>query len=237
MLRHASELARCVYDFCSERPISPVARSRCLLRVVSAAHTLMTVDSSLIGGLSRLPCRLLIRRLQCGPNPAQTVFDCKLREIITSNIHLSVEYVESVMELLRSETWGSSGCELRVSYCEFLSSQTEMSQVIAVVYLRSCASRLDAVSSQAVQSFLQGTASNYPDLEPQLTTEAAGNPAVVPMNEDANDAGASHLRVTLQSVVSTLIVPDQLRWKGFEREDATTCIQRILDAIKSRWAR
>lgn len=76
----------------------------------------MTSDPSLIGGLAGLPCRLLIRRLQCGPDPAQIVFDRKLLEIITSNTNLSVEYVSSVMNLLRSETWGSSGSELRVSY-------------------------------------------------------------------------------------------------------------------------
>jgi hypothetical protein len=127
MLRQASELACRVYDFCSESPTSPVTRSRCLLRVVSAAHTLMTSDSSLIGGLSRLPCRLLIRRLQCGPNPAERIFDCKLREILTSNTNLSVEYVSSVMELLRSETWGSPGNELRVSYREFYLPQAEIS--------------------------------------------------------------------------------------------------------------
>lgn len=122
MLHQASELIRHVYDFCSEHTTSLVAKSRCLLRVVSAAQTLMISDPALIGGLARLPCRLLIRRLQCGPNPVQSIFDRKLLEIITSNTNLSVEYVSPVMDLLRSETWGSPGNELRVSYCEFMSS-------------------------------------------------------------------------------------------------------------------
>jgi len=119
MLRHVSELTRRVYDFCSECPTSPATRSRCLLRVAAAAHVLMNSDPSLTGGLSRLPCRLLIQRLQCGPNPAQRSVDCKLREILTSNTNLSVDYVNDALELLRSETWESPGSELRVSRCNF----------------------------------------------------------------------------------------------------------------------
>ncbi|KAG1782969.1 hypothetical protein EV702DRAFT_234666 [Suillus placidus] len=113
MLRHVSELTRRVYDFCSDCPTSPATRSRCLLRVAAAAHTLMSSDPSLIGGLSRLPCRLLIQRLQCGPNPAQRSVDRKLREILTSNSNLSVDYVNATLELLRSETWELPGSELR----------------------------------------------------------------------------------------------------------------------------
>jgi hypothetical protein len=122
MLRHFSELTRRVYDFCSECPTSPVTRSRCLLRVAAAAHVLMNSNPSLTRGLSRLPCSLLIQRLQCGPNTAQRSVDCKLREILTSNTNLSVDYVNDALELLRSETWESPGSELRVSHCNFFSN-------------------------------------------------------------------------------------------------------------------
>lgn len=86
----------------------------------------MSSDPSLIGGLSRLPGRLLIQRLQCGPNPAQRSVDRELQEILASNTNLSVDYVNDALELLRSETWGSSGSELRVSCCSLVqTSQAE----------------------------------------------------------------------------------------------------------------
>ncbi|KAG1752448.1 uncharacterized protein EDB91DRAFT_1243215 [Suillus paluster] len=219
MLRHTSELTRRVYDFCSECPTSPETRSRCLLRVVAAAHTLMRSDLSLIGGLSKLPCRLLIHRLQCGPNPEQRTLDRKLRDILTSNANLPVDYVSPALELLRSETWESSGNELRA---------------LAVVYIRGCASRLDAASSQAVQSFLQGNPS-YPDLEPLLII--ASNPIDSQLSHDADGIDTSHWRVTLQSLVSPLIMPDELQRNGIGHEDTAPYVRRVLDQLRSRWAR
>lgn len=88
----------------------------------------MSSDPSLIGGLSGLPCRLLIQRLQCGPNPAQRSVDRKLHEILTSNTNLSVDYVNDTLELLRSETWESPGSELRVSFCNFFQTLRKLKQ-------------------------------------------------------------------------------------------------------------
>lgn len=89
-----------------------------------------------------------------------------------------------------------------------------------------------------MQSFLQGYAANHPDLEPLRLNEAAGNPIGSPMSEDTDSIDISHWRASLQNVVNMLIAPDQLQWEGFERKDATSFhIRRLLDEIKSRWAR
>jgi len=89
-----------------------------------------------------------------------------------------------------------------------------------------------------VQSFLQETASNHPNLEPLLITQAAGGPIGSPMNEDAESRCISDWRASLQRVVNMLIAPDQLQWKDFEHDEAVSFhIERLLNEIKSRWAR
>ncbi|KAG0703892.1 hypothetical protein DFH29DRAFT_981716 [Suillus ampliporus] len=57
------------------------------------------------------------------------------------------------------------------------------------------------------------------------------------MCQDADGIDTSHWRVTLQSLVSAIIFPDELQCKGIGREDTASYMRRILDGIKSRWAR
>lgn len=95
-------------------------------------------------------------------------------------------------------------------------------------------SRLDAASLKAVQAFLQRNPS-YPDLEPLVIT--SGNRVHSPMSQTADTINSSHWRTELQRLVSALIVPDELQWKSIGRKDTASYMQRILDKIKSRWAR
>lgn len=85
-----------------------------------------------------------------------------------------------------------------------------------------------------MQSFLQGNPS-YPHLEPLVIT--AGDPVDSLMSQTADSIDSSQWRTTLQRLVSTLIVPDELQWKSIGRRDAASYMQRILDKIMSRWAR
>ncbi|KAG2060248.1 hypothetical protein BDR06DRAFT_872755 [Suillus hirtellus] len=57
------------------------------------------------------------------------------------------------------------------------------------------------------------------------------------MSQTADTIDSSHWRTELQRLVSALIVPDELQWKSIGRKDTTSYMQRILDKIKSRWAR
>ncbi|KAG2115849.1 uncharacterized protein F5147DRAFT_751291 [Suillus discolor] len=57
------------------------------------------------------------------------------------------------------------------------------------------------------------------------------------MSQTADSIDSLHWRTELQRLVSALVVPDELQWKSIWRKDTASYMQRILDKIKSRWAR
>ncbi|KAG1768696.1 hypothetical protein EDD22DRAFT_1041450 [Suillus occidentalis] len=89
----------------------------------------------------------------------------------------------------------------------------------------------EATNLCTMQSFLQGNPS-YPHLEPLVIT--AGDPVDSPMSQVADSIDSSQWRTTLQRLVSTLIVPDELQWKSIGHKDAASYMQRILEKIMSR---
>ncbi|KAG2155117.1 uncharacterized protein EDB93DRAFT_1266510 [Suillus bovinus] len=57
------------------------------------------------------------------------------------------------------------------------------------------------------------------------------------MSQTADNVDSSHWRAELQRLVSAVISPDELQWKSIGRKDSASYMQRVLDQIRSRWAR
>jgi hypothetical protein len=119
LARRTSETAAPLVDFLLSHNTSGAAskkQARYLLPVVIAIATILSSTSSLQGPVGILPHRLLRQRLDQGPREGWDNVDqllAKLFEFTTLASPLKVDVI-STIDILRLETWGNAGLQLRV---------------------------------------------------------------------------------------------------------------------------
>lgn len=118
IIRRTTETVRSTFDYCLTPPCSTtsVKRARSLSRVVASAAALTSLSIGLEGALTDKVYRLLLYRLQEGPRTGWENVDNALRDAFDAKLGVihPRQNILVALDVLRTETWGDEGKELRV---------------------------------------------------------------------------------------------------------------------------
>jgi serine/threonine-protein kinase ATR len=119
VVRRTTEAARCIFDYCLSPSCSTTSskRARSLSRIVESTAALASLVTGFESALGNLIYRLLLHMLREGPKTGWELVDSTLRQIFEGppdTLPLGQNIV-TAFDILRTESWGDSGKELRVS--------------------------------------------------------------------------------------------------------------------------
>ena len=118
VIRRTTEAARCIFDYC----LSPSCcttlskRARSLSRIVQSTAMLASLSTGFESALGNLIYRLLLHMIQEGPRSGWETVDSALRQVFKTPHHILHvgQNIVTALDVLRTESWGDSGKELRV---------------------------------------------------------------------------------------------------------------------------
>ncbi|KAH7931163.1 hypothetical protein BV22DRAFT_1052917 [Leucogyrophana mollusca] len=228
LMRRITEITRLTFDYCLTCPTSPSMRSRSLARVIDATSTIMIQRNGFgcEGALEGLQCHLLLRRLEEGPKLGCDVADSALKKVLIDapyGFPAAAAFGLPVLNILRRESWGDAGQNLRL---------------VAKAFVRLCVPHSDPATLQAMKVFF--AKSEPPEDEDVLLRQIEQRQADLLIDEPHKTQKRAALTwcTKVREMLQEVIIPDQVDWMDIgDNSSADMLVQKALDGIQKRFIR
>jgi hypothetical protein len=193
--------------------------------------------------LGNLIYRLLLYVLQDGPRSGWEIVDSSLRRIFEAPLDILPlgQNIMTALNVLRTESWGDSGKELRVRARKIFIADWSLiisPKSLMVSFIRHCLPQLDAHALQAAKTaiLISGNCEDVQELLDRIDERLAlKDPQPI---ADTEKPPLGSWQTTVRQSVQDIVEPTEITWmEDDDRLSESNFADRVLNEIRDRFTR